>query len=99
MRYLFNNSISEPPPIVYTDEVVCKKISKYAQCIQVNFKIRCQQTLGQTFNKLERLNGPCLQNTKNKFIRVMNSATNTTNNNLFTIIIIALIYFYHKYIT
>ena len=80
MKFVFNNTFDESTITLssYSDEANCKKTLKYSQCIEFNFKIRCQETWGQIFGKLQRLNGQCLSGPKN----IMNKRFHNNSNSI-----------------
>ncbi len=92
MNYLFDDSQTEMASIFnnYYNEIGCKSLTKYYQCLQINFKIKCMQTLAKTFYKMETINGRCLNvNLNNKVYLKKNSSNKLTHvsSNLFFLMI------------
>ncbi len=87
MKYLFDDSQTETSASFnnYYNEVGCKSITKYYQCLQLNFRIKCSQTMAKTFLKMETINGKCLNsNLNNKIFLKKNNSNKLTfsSNNL-----------------
>jgi hypothetical protein len=69
MSFIFNNSHDESSLHLgsFLSELNCLRSFKYALCLQKNFRVKCQTTFGQAFNKIELFNGKCaMVDAKNK---------------------------------
>ena len=69
MSFIFNNSHDESSLHLSSllSELNCLRSFKYALCLQKNFRVKCQTTFGQAFNKIELFNGKCaMMDAKNK---------------------------------
>jgi hypothetical protein len=68
MKYLFgeNKNLSLISVHLYSDEFYCNSVQKYSQCFDTNFRIRCQETFQETFNKLRRITETCKSNLNSK---------------------------------
>jgi hypothetical protein len=68
MKYLFgeNKNLSLISVHLYSDEFYCNSVYKYSQCFDTNFRIRCQETFQETFNKLRRITETCKSNLNSK---------------------------------
>ena len=97
MQYLFDDTQTEMASSFnnYYNEIGCKSITKYYQCLQLNFRIKCSQTLAKTFLKMETLNGRCLNiNLNNKiFVKKNNSEKLTFASNNLALLVIFIINF------
>lgn len=58
-RYLFENS-----EIIVEDFNLCKKITKFSQCIQKNFRKNCYESLSDLFGKIEKSVFKCASKVK-----------------------------------
>ena len=76
MSYFYNDSHDESSIQLstYLGELNCQRSIKYGQCLQKNFRLKCQTTFSQTFSKVERLNGRCSSEVKSKIRPLHNQA-------------------------
>lgn len=79
-RYLFEKS-----EIIAEDFNICKKISKFNQCFQKNFRKNCFDTMSDVFDKIEKSVFKCtskvksnsaLGNVKSQAIKIDNTIRN-----------------------
>jgi hypothetical protein len=83
MKYLFDDSQIELPINKYGNEKGCKLINKYYQCLQLNFRIKCSQTLSKTLAKIETINGKCVNsNSNNKVFLSKNNSEKKVYSNI-----------------
>lgn len=68
MKYLYNNSLDETTIKVATflNDANCKKITKHNQCLQTNFRVKCEQAMFQSFIKMDKLLQQCFSKMKTK---------------------------------
>lgn len=70
IKYLYNNSIDEGSLLAVKlfqtglNEATCKKLIKHNQCLVGSFRMRCEQSMGQAFLKVDRLLQQCMNYVK-----------------------------------